>query len=69
MTLIVRGTSVTNGGRQIQGKHFQGGTGVGNKKSNGMERKKYLKGKKRGINQDGGTSNPNLFHEHVQNLK
>ena len=42
---------------------------MSHKKSNRMERKKYLKGGERGTNQDGGTSNPNLFHEYVQNSK
>ena len=37
------------------------------KKVMGWKEKKYLKGRKRGINQDSNTSNPNLFHEHVQN--
>ena len=37
------------------------------KKVMGWKEKKYLKGRKRGINQDSSTNNPNLFHEHVQN--
>ena len=31
--------------------------------------KKYLKGRKRGVNQDSSTSDPNLLHEHVQNTE
>jgi len=35
----------------------------------GWKEKKNLKGRKRGVNQDGSTSNPNLLHEHVQNIE
>ena len=50
----------------IGGKSKVSTSKKGNKKGDGMEREAYLKGQKRGVDQNCNTSNSNLLNEHVQ---